>query len=328
MVAWSSLIQGELEVPQSHRLINFFPRQRLMTNTQVPGNPNNGASSGGSPAGNGKTHIDPNDFAEIGSLNEFGNKPNENLDDPLYTSEEIVESQTPQQQPQKKEEPATEPTGDDGKKHLSKDERHASTKITELSEQRLKFARIAIERDKEAIYDIASTDRKVAEKLFEEYEYEADSLDELIAKHENPGADAKTVQEKIQNDERYSKLEEDLMSEKLNRLRQKHEDLDTDLEQEFRKINSNPLFESKTEEEKLNIARASLGKTTPSSESNQVALDILKTQEGMTTTPKGGAEAKKKQRITPGSERHYESAGVTEKDLEKYLPDNIDDLMK
>lgn len=231
----------------------------------------------------------------------------------------------------KKQELKTPPTPKEIAESVSqptnKDERHAAQKITELSEKSISLARLAVEHDENAIYSIAETDPKLAEKLLLEYDYGTENLEELLAMHENPKADPEDVQRQVQNDQRIRDLESKILDETIKRLRRDHPDLKDELEEEYRNMYSDAHFSKYDEVQKLNIARAALGKTVPQT-SNQVLLDVLKTQEASSSGTTSSLKTERKQSI-PDARRHlYEAGAVSEADLNKYLPENIDEILE
>lgn len=215
---------------------------------------------------------------------------------------------------------------------ISKDERHASRKITELSEQRINFARLAVEHSEEAIYDIAKSDPDLAQKLLGEYDYGTENLEELLALKANPKADPDEVQRQVQNDQRIRELENRVLDETIKRLKRDHPDLKDELEDTFRTMYSDQNFAQYDETKKMEIARAMLGVKPPQQEKQQVSqktlLDILKTQEASTTSLPSTVNLEKTYSIPEGKRDIYASAGVTPDKMKKFLPDNIDEVVE
>lgn len=219
-----------------------------------------------------------------------------------------IEKQPPEAQPQTKE------------------ERHASKKITELAEDRIKFARLAVEGNAQAIYKIAEDDPKLAEKLLQEFDFGTDSVEELLALQKNPDAKPEEVKKQVVTDSKIQELEKRVLDETIKRLKKDHPDLEGDLEKEFRDMYSNPTFSKYDEEKKIDIARAALG-IKPKGPSNEILLEMLKQQEGSLSPAKTRMPMEKTKRIPNDAAKIYKSAGVTEKDLEKFLPEDIDDII-
>lgn len=293
---------------------------------QAPGNQSNGQTP--APSSGGNEQQTP-DLSEIGSQNRIGvdDKYEKMIqNDPLFRTENQQqpkkEESQEQQQTLSKEAPAqTQPQ--------NKDERHAATKIQKLSEGQTNLARKLVERDADAIYDIAHENPELAQKLLEEYDYGVSTVQELIALEQNPDATPESVQRDLAVQNELGTMKAQLMDEKVARLKTKYPDLEGEVEQYFRKVYSHEDYKDLPEETKVNVARALANKLPPAqSEGDQVALELLKKEETITHVPRGGGGAqKRKGEISPESRRRYAAAGVTEADLEKYLPENIDDIV-
>lgn len=162
-------------------------------------------------------------------------------------------------QPEAKEtEAPVIPAGQPGSQ--SKQDRHADRKITELSESRLKMARLAVEANPDNIVTIYQADKDVANKLFEEYDFKADSLEQLIHHKTNPD---KPFEEAIRQKEQETKLaqvEEQLTQLKVEQLRTTNPDLKDEVEAEFKRLLNSSAFEDRSMTDILNIARLSVGK--------------------------------------------------------------------
>jgi len=238
----------------------------------------------------------------IGSMNNLGSIPT--------LSEKVVVVQPPAE----------------ARKELdtAKEERHFSKKINEMNESRTSLARKLVELDSQAIHDIAAEDPKLAQRLLEEYDLGADTVEELAAMRENPNVKKEDIKKKVQEDTRLSGIEEALFNEKMKRLKLEHDDLEGDLAEEFKKVYSNATFKGKSETQMIAIARASLGEEPKERKVNNSALEILRAQEGFSTPPRQSGEITKRNIIPKESKSRYESAGVTEADMEKYLPVDID----
>lgn len=245
------------------------------------------------------------DHTEIGSMNNLG------VTDPVQPVQKVV--QPPVAAEVKKEEPSQ-----------SKDERHFSQKINEMTDSRTSMAQRLVEADKDAIYDIATDDPKLAAKLLAENDFGADTVEELLELRDNPEAKKEEIKKKAEENNRLTTIEEDLFNEKVLRLKTQHPDLDDDLVDEFKKVYSNDAFSDKTETQQIAIARASLGKTPETKKVDNSALEILRAQEGLTTTPVQTGEVQKPNMIPKERAEVYNSSNVSEADMQKYLPDDID----
>lgn len=218
-----------------------------------------------------------------------------------------------------KKEPDTQPT--------EKDYRHAQQKITKEIESKMSLARKMVEKDADSIYDIAETDPKLAQKLLEEYEYGTKSLDELLGTKERASVTDDDVKERVlSTDRRLKKIEDKLTDERVLRMKEKHPDMKDDLEEKFRELYSDAKFSEEEPDKVLNVARALLGKPLQKADAQDVALDLLKQQEGVQTTLKGGSGAQKRSE-TPQSAAIRKSFGHSEADKEKYLPENFNEIM-
>ena len=256
------------------------------------------------------------DYSEIGSLN---SGETEVRNDPLMEETRQQTQSVQEQQPEVKGET------EDQSQPSPKDERHFSRKINELNDSRTNYAKRLIERDRDAIYDIADEDPKLAEKLLKEYDYDVETVDELLELKNN--TETETVKEKTPDTKKVQRLEEELFKEKILRLKKTHEDLDEELIDEFKKVYSNPAFEEKTESQMLNIARASLERMSPTSKADETALEILRSQEGFSSPAKQSGDMKKRNIIPDSKKQMYRDSGVSESDMEKYLPPDIDDMV-
>lgn len=209
----------------------------------------------------------------------------------------------------------------------NKDERHASRKITELSESRIEYARLAIDADKDAIYKIAEKEPDLAEKLLKEFDYGTESIAELLALKDAPKGKEDEVIKDVQTQSKIQELEARVLDETIKRLKKDHPDLKDELEQELRSMYSNSTFDKYDEDQKVNIARAATGKPSQHQDST-VILDMLKQQEGTISAPKGADAPVKTNRIPADKQRMYKAAGVTEADLENLLPADIDSVIE
>lgn len=270
----------------------------------------------GQPQTVGSTGNEQTDFSEIGALNEMRNIPDEHE----LQQKPVTQSPAPVPLVPKQEE-VTQPS--------DKDARHAATKINELNDAKMDAYRLALEANEKAIFKIAEKDPKAAEKLLSEYDYGTESLQELLAQQANPGAKPEEIKRDVEVDSTLSGLKEDLFNEKVLRLQREHPDLEGELLDEFKNVYSNPYFNSKTERQKLDIARAALGKPQQTDAGKQVALDLLTAAQGSSGSPKeAGARESTKQALTAESRQRMEMGGVSEKDLNKYIPDNFDDIVQ
>lgn len=213
-----------------------------------------------------------------------------------------------------------------------KDTRHAATKINDEIDKRFKLSQRMVERDPDAIYDIAETDPDMAERLLKNIpDYGASSVEELLENRDLKGQDLKAVKQKVSTtSSEVRKLQEQLQEERILRLQEKNPDLTGDVEAEFRKMYSDERFSDKTPDQLLNIARALTGNATPTIKNGatDVALEMLKQNEGVQTTVRGASANQKITHETDHQRATRMAFGNTEEDFKKYLPENIDDMLR
>ena len=212
-----------------------------------------------------------------------------------------------------------------------KDARHASRKINDEIDKRFNLSKRLVERDPEAIYDIAEEDPDMADRLLRDNpDLGADSAKELLASRGDSKGDLESVRTKVsQTSSEVRKLQEQLAEERFLRLKEKHPDLKDDLEEEFRTLYSDNRFSDKTPEQLLLIARALSGKTEPNNDNigTDVAIDLIKQSEGVQTQIRGG-HSKDGIKHESDEQRSMRMAfGHTQEDFDKYLPANIDQML-
>jgi hypothetical protein len=142
----------------------------------------------------------------------------------------------------------------------SKQDRHAATKIQQLSESRLEVGRLAVENNPDSLISIYEKDKELAEKLFEEYDFKADSLEEFIHAKTNPKQDFAEVKRFKELESKSIKVETELLDMKVDNLRQTNPDLSGEVEVEFRRLLTSNVFPEKSMTEILAIARLAAGK--------------------------------------------------------------------
>lgn len=206
-----------------------------------------------------------------------------------------------------------------------KDIRHFSKKINEEVDKRMVMARGFIERDPEYMYILAAEDPDVADRLLKlDSSYKAKSAKELLQKREKE-QDTSSVDPIKEQDERLSLLEQELREERINRLKEQHTDLTGDLEEKFMELYSDETMVKKfNTTELLGFARALVNKpkTDPS---NDVALALLRQQEGAVPSVRGGSAIKSD--VETSEEKRVRAAFGHTKDDEKLLPPNWQQLV-
>ncbi len=234
------------------------------------------------------------------------------------------EKQVAEQQEQAKaqgqqEQTTTQPT--------EKDYRHAQQELGRQIDKKIKMAEKLIQRDPESIYDIAETDPDLANKILERFpDFGAKNVSELMAKNGLKNVD--DIKEKVvATSSEVKALQESLREERVLRLKERHPDLKDALEEEFRNLYSDPRFADYEPEKVLQVARAFTGKISQETNANDVALSVLKQQEGATSTLKGSTNQGKVINETPTQRAMRTSFGHSEEDSKKYLPSNIDEFL-
>lgn len=243
---------------------------------------------------------------------------------------EVLTQETTKQEPKKEEPAPAEKKPDDTTQAqpTEKDYRHATQKITKEIEKKMALGRKMVEKDSEAIYDIAETDPDLAQKLLQEYDYGTTNLEEFLQKKESGAQTLDDVKGKvISTDSRLKKIEKKLMDERVLRMREINPDLQDELEEQFRELYNDPRFADEDPTKVLNVARALTGQTSQQTSTNDVALQILKSQEGAQTSLKGGGGGARKRTESPQSAAVRRAFGHSEADVEKYLPPNIDEIL-
>jgi len=210
-----------------------------------------------------------------------------------------------------------------------KDERHAQTKINDLVDQKIAVAEKLIEKDADAIYEIAESDPDLAVSLLKRHsEYETNNVEDLLARKEAGTVDLEGVAGKVQaTSKEVKELRNELMESRISEMRTKHPDLKGELEQKFREMYNDPRFKDYGPDKLYKVVKALHGKEQQPSMANDVGLDILKQQEGATVHIRGGEEPQKKSKLTPDQRKVMEGFDHSEKDLETFLPENIDEIL-
>ncbi len=279
-------------------------------------NPNGQPQTGAQP-GTGQQLVEPNEEGDKNDPGVFGE---------ITPSVDYTKPPPP---PAKKEETPPTPPAPPAPQPPSKDDRHAQTKINTLTDQKIGVAEKLLSKDPEAIYEIASEDKGLAESLLKRHsEYGASTVEELLENRDNQNQDLEGLGGKVGAVSKEVKtLKSELMEERISGLKVKHPDLKGDLEQEFRTMYNDPKFAEYNPEQLFKVVKALHGKESQTSTANDVGLDILKQQEGATIPVRGGSEVVETSKLTPGQRQTMEEFGHTEKDLEDFLPENIDDIL-
>jgi len=212
----------------------------------------------------------------------------------------------------------------------TKDDRHAAQKIGDLSEKRLKYARIAVESDQDNIYKIAEEEPEVAEKLLKEFDYGVETLEELLQRKENPDAKPEDIKKEVQKDKRFQAIEKKLLDSEVERLRSVHPDLTGELEEAFREVYSDPHYSDEKKfplEKKYELARVLSGKTSQTTTANDMALDMLNVAEGSISAPRATTVTEKRPLLSAELAKRIRESGVDPAKAEQYLDPNIDQIL-
>lgn len=210
-----------------------------------------------------------------------------------------------------------------------KDARHAAKKINDEVDKRYRLSKRIVERDRDAIYDIAEEDPELATRLLKDIpDYEATTVEELLEKKELGNGNDALTKKVTRTSSEVRKLQEQLQEERILRLKETNPDLQDELETEFRTLYSDDRFSDKTPEQLLSIARALTGKLSPQqTTASDVAIDLLKQSEGVQTTVRGSTNSGKANTETDAQRAMRMQFGHSEEDMKKYLPENIDELL-
>lgn len=292
-----------------------------MSDNQGSGNPQ-GQPQTGDPSGTGQAAVVPNDTGDKNDPGVFG-EISPTVD---YTKQATPESKT---EGDKTPPATTPPVTTTVQQPSAKDDRHSQTKINTLVDEKINVAEKLLEKDADAIYEIASTDPSLAESLLKRHsEYGVQSVDDLLSKKELGDADLQGLAQQTQTTSKEVKeLKADLMESRINEVKAKHPDLKGDLEQEFRQMYNKPEFKGYTAPQLYKVVKALHGKESQQSTANDVGLDILKQQEGATVQMTGASTPEKKSTLTPDQRRTMNEFGHSAKDHEDFLPENIDDIL-
>lgn len=219
------------------------------------------------------------------------------------------EKQEEPKEPIKKEEPVqTQPT--------DKDYRHLTAKMHEEIDEKIRIAEMLVDRDPDAIYDLAESDPALAKSILKRRpDYGAKTVEELMAKK---------GQEPKEDDGKLKEMEARLLNEHVLRMKKEHPDLKDELEDAYRDMYSDPRFKDYDEEKKLNIARAVTGTTAQQpSRVPDVTLEMLRQNEGVHTSMRSSGTHSE----DPARLRSLSAWGYTKEDEKKYLPPNIDEIL-
>lgn len=290
----------------------------MTQSTQTPENSAAEQPQAVSPTGTEQAEV-PSEFA-IGAFNAPGVDTQQVIRERRGQQNTQAAKPTPAQVEAKGKPEVQQPT--------AKDERHFSQFISKAAEKAYDMARLAVEANADAIYDIADRDPEMAQRLLKDYQLGANTVDELLQKKNiNDAEDPALAELKQEASQRMSALEKELLEERIFRLRGDNPDLNGDLEEKFREVYSDPAFAKFDTAQKLNVARALTGKPQgQQTNANDVAVAILKREEGIVAPAKSASQPDKFKQESASFRAMKSAMGVSDKDLE-ILPPDIDDLI-
>ncbi len=280
-----------------------------------------GHAEAASPAGIGQT--DNSGFG-IGAFNTLGvSQMKASTMTPAQVTAQTQQSASPQGQSAAGQEGTTVAT----RQLTEKDERHFTTFVTKATQEKYDFAKLAVEADADAIYKIAETDKDLATRLMKEFDFGAENVDDLLQKKNIQKADNPIEAQKQLEDQKWKQnMENQLLDEKILRLKGEHENIDGDVESKLRELMIDQGMKDYTDIQKIEVARTLAGKSNPHSSADNVALAVLQREEGIVSSPRGTTTADGAKQVSPEMKKMLQAANLTEKDL-ALLPPNIDDMI-
>ncbi len=205
----------------------------------------------------------------------------------------------------------------------NKDVRHAASKINDEIRKKTILAEKLLEKDPDAIYEIAEDDPSLAQHLLKKHkEYQAETVEELVKNRDLESADLGTLKQGVQKtSDKVEKLQKKLVDSEIRRLRGDNPDLEGDLEETFRELVQRPDYEEHPSERVLAVARALLDKEPPqkTSKASDVAEEMLNAVQG--SMPSAGGKSKTESQtdaITPDLRRMMQGMGVSEETFRKH----------
>lgn len=238
-------------------------------------------------------------------------------------SEKEEDDEEDDQKKSKKSKDDEDDEEDDSAQQTGKDARHATQKINEEVRKKTLIAEKLLEKDADAIYEIAEDDPKLAAHLLRRHtEYGASTVEELVKNRDLEDADlSKTKKVVVKTTDEVAKLQKKLVDSEIRRLRGDNPDLDGELEDTFREMVQHPDYEDLEPERILAVARAFLGKESPqkTSKASDVAEEMLNAAQG--SMPSAGSRVKKdteSESITPSMRRMMQGMGLSEDTVKRH----------
>lgn len=248
-----------------------------------------------------------------------GNEAMDGIASPAFNADGTVK-QPEAKKEEKKAPPATQPT--------EKDQRHFAKKIQQDFDAKLRLAKKLVSKDPDAIYDLIDEDETLVTHILKtDDSFKAKTIDELRAlrQSEENGEQDPLI---ASTNQKLVKIEAQLAEERILRLKGQFPDLRDDVEDKFREMYSDERFSDYEPEELYVVAKALTKKSSTKPNANDVALDMLQSQEGALPSSGGGSgTVKAKSKLTNEQKNRLQQFGHSEADLDKYLPPNIDKIL-
>lgn len=213
----------------------------------------------------------------------------------------------------------------DTQSQVSKESRHFSRKINKEVDKRVDLAMDVLGDNPDYIYRLAERDPEVADRIIRkdpESFGNVKNAQELLQKKKLKEGGEDTVTETVlQQQSRIERVERQQNEQRLRELKKVHPDLEGELEDEFLKMDGNSYFDRFSDDAKVDMARAALGKEAPdTSDADSVAADMLRQREGSTISRRSAPNSRGKQmQETPEERRAREAFRNEPGDEEKYL---------
>ncbi len=245
------------------------------------------------------------------------------LKDEEDESEEDNEEEDDQKKSEKSKDKEDDEEDDSAQIQTGKDARHANKKINEEIRKKVLIAEKLLEKDADAIYEIAQDDPKLAGYLLKKHtEYGAATVEELVKNRDLEDADLGTTKKVVvKTSDEVAKLQKKLLDSEIRRLRGDNPDLEGELEDTFREMVQLPDYEDIEPERIVAMARAFLGKESPqkNSKASDVAEEMLNAAQGsMSSAGSKGRKDTDTESITPSMRKMMSGMGLSEAVYKKH----------
>lgn len=288
----------------------------------APVNPASGHSQAAIPAGTGFVGEVPAQFS-IGALNGVGGRVESALQKTQAQSNQAAAPATPSAQ--EAHQVAEAQTA--ARQLTEKDERHFAKFVSQASQEKYEIGKLAVETDADAIYKIAETDKELAARLLKEYDFGTENVEELLEKRNVlTAANPEEAERQIQDAKWKKQMESELMDERILRLKGEDSEIVGEVESQLRDIYQDPAFSKFDLKQKVAMAKAISGGGNKNAGADDVALAILKREEGTASSPRTATKPENTKSYSPEFRAMQKAMGVSDKDLE-LLPDDIDQMI-